>query len=179
VKLDDYDNNTGIFTRHDYSISFGDLEILGGNTNPDDFDNLFKVWPTLLNKYDLIMIKSCYPNSHIKSREQLEEIEAHYLSIFKSFVSHKKDLLILTSPPLRPLFTNSNEAALSSELADWLVKNAPKHVKVFDLHHKLSEENGRHKGMLKRKFRRFALWDNHPNRKANKIITPKICELVE
>ena len=176
IALDDYDNNSGILTRSDMSTLNNAITIPGNNTNPDNLKQLFGEWPEMLNSYDLIMIKSCYPNSHIRNESQLSQVIGHYSSILKSFNYHKKRLLILTTPPLRPLLTNRKEAHLSGELADWLVSESSTDVQIFDLHYLLAETDGRHVDMLKRNFRRLIPFDNHPNRKANRIIAPKLAE---
>lgn len=178
VNLDDYDNNSGILTHNNGNLEKDAMSMAGDNTNPSNFAEFFSQWPELLNGYDLIMIKSCYPNSHIGDEALLSEIKKSYKSIIKSFSDHNARLLILTSPPLRPLFTNQTEARLSGELADWLVSETNDNVQVFDLHHALSENSGRHRGMLKREFRRFVPFDNHPNKKAHQLIAPRIAELL-
>lgn len=179
IALDDYDNNSGILTQDDANILNNTITIPGNNTNPDNLEKFFSEWPDILNSYDLIMIKSCYPNSHIRNESQLSQVMGHYSSILKSFNYHKKRLLILTTPPLRPLLTNRKEAHLSSELADWLVLESSADIKIFDLHRLLAETDGRHVGMLKQDFRRLIPFDNHPNRKANRTIALKLAEFIE
>jgi hypothetical protein len=178
IDFDDYDNNSGILTRSDATSANDAIRMPGNNTNPDNLAEFFSGWPELLNSYDLIMVKSCYPNSHIKDEAQLDKIKASYKSIIKSFNDHNKRLLILTSPPLRPLFTNQTEARLSGELADWLTSVAGGNVQVFDFHHALAETDGRHKGMLKRKYRRLLPFDNHPNQKAHQAIAPQVVDVI-
>lgn len=176
--FDDYDNNDGILTQANDHTSADSLSVPGGNTNPENLDQLFKEWPSALDTYDLIAIKSCYPNSHIKSEAELGRIKNTYSSIVESFSKHSKKLLIITSPPLRPLFTNKNEASLASVLADWLATLNSDLVTVFDFHRLLSEPTGRHKGMLRREYRRLMPFDNHPNRKAHIEIAPLLLETV-
>lgn len=179
VTLDDYDNNSGVLRRSDGSTSNNTITMPRNNTNPDNLAEFFGDWPDLLNSYDLIMIKSCYPNSHIKDEAQLNGIKDSYTSIMKSFASHNKQLLILTSPPLRPLLTNQTEAQLANELADWLVSSSTNNIRVFDFHHLLAETNGKHQGMLKREYRRLLPFDNHPNQKAHQTIAPMLVEALK
>jgi hypothetical protein len=176
--FDDYDNNDGLLTQSGGTASSQSLRVPGDNTNPENLDQLFKEWPSALDAYDLIAIKSCYPNSHIKSEAELERIKNTYSSIVESFSKHSKKLLIITSPPLRPLFTNKNEASLASVLADWLTTLKSDQVTVFDFHRLLSEPTGRHKGMLRREYRRLMPFDNHPNRKAHIEIAPLLLETI-
>ena len=176
--MDDYNNNDGLLTRNDGSTVSNVIEMPGNNTNPDNLADFFKSWPDILNDYDLIMIKSCYPNSHVKDKAQLMTIKISYTSIIDSFNKHNKALLILTTPPLRPPFTNPTEAKLANELADWLVSQAQGNVHVFDLHHLYAADSGKHKGMLKLKYRRLLPWDNHPNRWAHRVAAPKIVDMI-
>lgn len=178
IALDDYNNNDGILTLNDGEKSATVVSMPGNNTNPNNLAEFFKEWPSLLNEYDIVMIKSCYPNSHIKDDARLSEIKASYESIIGSFTKHNKRLVILTTPPLRPLFTNSREASLANDLADWLVSMTQANVHVFDLHHLYSEPSGRHKGMLRLKYRRILPWDNHPNRTAHRAAAPQIADLL-
>lgn len=178
VALDDYDNNTGVLTRDDAKTLSDAITMPGNNTNPDNLAEFFASWPDVLDGYDLIIIKSCYPNSHIKDEAQLDTVKQHYQAIFQAFKDHKKKLLVLTTPPLRPLFTNQTEAKLASELADWLVSSAGANIQVFDLHHAYAEITGKHKGMLKLKYRRVLPWDNHPNQEAHQAAAPQIANLI-
>jgi hypothetical protein len=172
IRLDDYNNNDGTLTYDDGKSVENIIRMPGNNTNPDNLADFFKSWPDVLNGYDLMMIKSCYPNSHIKNKAQLDKVKQSYSSIIKSFKERNKKLFILTTPPLRPLFTNPTEAKLSSNLADWLMDQLK--TNAFDMHHYYSEVSGRNKGMLKPEYRRLTPWDNHPNRKAHKSAAPKI-----
>lgn len=178
IDLDDYDNNTGILTTSDRLVINNAINIPGNNTNPDNLASYFNQWDKQLDKYDLVMIKSCYPNSHIKNRAQLDAIKKSYTDILGVFRSHKKKLALLTSPPLRPLFTNQQEAKLANTLGEWLVSKEGKYVQVLNFHKLLSEESGCHNGMLRRDYRRLLFFDNHPNKKANRNLAPVVADFV-
>ncbi len=178
ISLDDYNNNNGLLTLNDGTKNAETIKMPGNNTNPNNLADYFSNWSSLLNDYDCILIKSCYPNSHIKDETQLEKIKTSYKSIIGSFNKCNKQLVIITTPPLRPSFTTPNEAKLASDLADWLVAFNQSNVHVFDLHHLHSEQSGKHKGMLKAEYRRILPWDNHPNRKAHRLAAPKIADLL-
>lgn len=178
IVLDDYNNNNGVVTLNDGQKVTNSFQMPGNNTNPDNLSEFFHEWPAILNDYDAIIIKSCYPNSHIKSDEQSRKIKESYESIIDSFNQHDKQLLILTTPPLRPLLTNLNEARLANDLADWLVSLAQDNIHVFDLHHLYAESSGKHTGMLKLEYRRLLPWDNHPNRTAHRAAAPQIADLL-
>lgn len=179
LQLDDYDNNLGILTRNDGTTTTEGINMPGNNTNPDNLVAFFRQWPSVLDNYDTVMIKSCYPNSHVKSEQQLQSIKVQYQAIFEAFVAHRKQLILLTTPPLRPLLTSQTEAKLASELAYWLAASAAKMgVRVFDLHHTYAEMSGKHQGMLKREYRRLLPWDTHPNRIAHEAIAPQLARFI-
>lgn len=177
IALDDYDNNSGILTQGARELK-DVIAMPGHTTNPDNLAQFFTDWPDVLNGYDIIMIKSCYPNSHIKSKAQLTKMKDSYSSIIKSFAHHNTRLVIVTSPPLRPLLTNKTEAQLASELAHWLVSLSGEGVQIFDFHHLLSENEGEQGGMLRREYRRLLPFDNHPNKKAHRALAPKLVEMI-
>lgn len=175
IQLDDYNNNDGLLTGADGTVSKDVIKMPGNNTNPDNLAAFFSKWSAVLDGYDVVMIKSCYPNSHIKSIEELEAIKNLYSGIIKSFSDHKKPLVILTTPPLRPIFTNPTEAKNANKLAEWLVTQAGNNLYVFDFHKLLAEPTGKNVGMLRKKYRHWLMpWDNHPNAAAHKAIAPQL-----
>lgn len=174
--LDDYDNNNGALTLDNGDVLKDAIKIPGNNTNPVNLAAFFTEWPSVLNKYHVIAIKSCYPNSHIKDRAQLDAIKHDYQTIISASKARNKKLVIITTPPLRPLFANTTEARLAGDLADWLVKSASEGVHVYDLHGQYSEDSGKHKGMLKLRYRRPLPWDNHPNRFAHRAAGPGVAD---
>lgn len=178
VALDDYDNNNGTLTKADSSITMNVITIPGNNTNPDNLASFFMNWTQTLDGYDLIIIKSCYPNSHIKDKNESESIKRSYQKVLDAFMTHQKQLILLTSPPLRPLFTNKREANFVRTLNEWLLSSSGKNIHVLDFHALLAEPNGRHKGMLRRDYRRLLPFDNHPNKKANREVAPLVANFI-
>jgi len=175
IKLDDYNNNAGTLTQNDGTTDNSVISMPGNNTNPDNLEAFFSNWNGVLNNYNLIMTKSCYPNSHIKSDEQLEKIKTQYTSIINAFNNHKKSLLILTTPPLRPITTNNSEAERADELANWLVNQAKGNIHVFDFRKMLANK----RGMLKAGYRHWSMpWDNHPKAIAHKTIAPQLATYI-
>ena len=160
IEFDDFNSNTHQLTSHEGVTSQSEMVIPGDDTTPKNLDTLFSEWSPVLDAYDLVAIKSCYPNSRIKNDAQLAEIERYYSHIIDNVVSHGKRLLIITTPPLRPSFTNAIETMHADELAKWLMEQRSDAVSVFDLRSVLSEN-----GVLKSQYRRFLPWDNHPNTK--------------
>lgn len=117
-----------------------------------------------LRTFDIVVLKSCYPNSNIKSsdaevrrRKEIETIVSHSAVLFRSAVW-------VTPPPLTRFRTTNSSAARAHAVAQWTVEmpRSP-NVAVFNLHAELSEVDGGQRGMLREDFRRLPL-DSHPNR---------------
>lgn len=178
LSFDDYNNNDGVLTLDDGTKVTDAITMPDNNTNPDNLADFFAEWPSLLDEYDIVVIKSCYPNSHIKNATQLSKIKDNYQSIINAFNQHDKKLVILTTPPLRPLFTNPTEAHFANELADWLVAEAHGNIHTYNLHARYAASSGKHAGMLRPEYRRLLPWDNHPNRKAHQLAAPEIANLL-
>ena len=162
----------------------------GNDTTPADFAELFSFEkqqasdPTLteIMQHDIIIIKSCYPNSNLKNEEELEAAQKHYQFIVSFFnVQPTKKLVILTSPPLVPLKTNLENAARARALASWLSDNTlAKNVFVFNLFDALAvSPDGKQPNLLKKSFRRKLPWDAHPNELASRTIAPKLVNFLQ
>lgn len=154
----------------------------GGNTRPKDLSVIFsdnvaaqyKLIQDQALRYDIVAIKSCYPNSNITSDAELESIKQHYQTITDFFTNHNKHLVILTSPPITPLMTRHDRAARARLLANWLSNtNIGKNVRVFNLYDLLAVSGGgRHANMLRKEYRRWLPFDSHPNMQASREIAP-------
>jgi len=124
-------------------------------------------------KNDLVMFKSCYPNSNIKaSGEEPGDPLSDYKAVFnqlKDDFSKKPDVIFIyaTSPPLVPARTTEENAGRMREFNEWL-KNSyideyrsstnADNFYVFDLFDVLAGEDN----YLRKEFRRNDR-DSHPN----------------
>jgi hypothetical protein len=119
-----------------------------------------------LRGFDVVLMKSCFPNNAIKDDAAFRALQATYEEFFQVLSGWTSTTtVLLTSPPLNPRHTSRTEAARAVQMAEWLV-GAPKppRVHVFDLFGVLSADTGRHAGMLKGQYRRrFRMPDSHPN----------------
>lgn len=180
-EFSDYDNNTGILRDSKGSKKLG-LKFPNDNTKPSDYAELFSASGKdnygelfkLVMFYNTIALKSCYPNSNIKSDDELESIKANYQSIAQFFLGRPdKKLIILTSPPLRPFATSAENANRARQLADWLsTESFGPNVSVFNFFDLLASD----KNVLERGYRRLVPFDNHPNKRAAQVIAPKLIE---
>jgi hypothetical protein len=183
--LTDFNQNTGVL-RNSQGTRKTFWKFPGGDTKPADYAELFSFEkqqasdPTLteIMSYDVIVIKSCYPNSNIKSAEQLEAVQKSYQSLLSFFnVQPTKKLVILASPPLVPLKTNTENAARARTLATWLSTNKlADNVFVFNLFDELADTGT---NMLKSEYRRKLPWNAHPNALASKTIAPKLAAFLQ
>jgi hypothetical protein len=87
--------------------------------------------------HDIVMFKSCYPNSNITSDAMLDRYKKDFNALLPTFAAHPDILFIaMSTPPLVKKQTTPEAARRAREWAHWLVKEyAPgaKNVKVFDL----------------------------------------------
>lgn len=122
---------------------------------------------------DIVMFKSCFPNSNILADGQSGNTISRYKEIFNglksAFSSRPNTLFIyLTSPPLHPDSTNSENAARAREFNRWIksdfvteytAETGLSNLLAFDLHKILADETG----VLKPDYRGPISGDSHPN----------------
>ncbi len=132
---------------------------------------------------DIIMFKSCYPNSDITSDganignpveavKTLSNYRATFDSLQTLFAQHpEKKFLYITAPPLVPSATNPENAARAREFNNWVKTEFVNQYRqqtgldnfyVFDFFDFLADSDN----VLKQDFRRSEN-DSHPNRKGN------------
>ncbi len=185
--FNDYDQNTDTLTDADGQQQAPGFTFPGGNTRPADYAEIFSEevaphYQPIQDKalaHDIIIIKSCYPNSNIASDNELAAIKDHYQSIAAFFALRKdKQLIILTSPPLVPLLTKKGHADRARQLATWLQNETlATNVSVFNFFDLLAApDQGRGANMLRRTYRRWLPVDSHPNAKASREIAPKFID---
>ncbi len=96
---------------------------------------------------DIIMFKSCYPNSEVYS--SITDEKAYYNQLLDYFVLHQDKLFILITPPGEAVVSSY---LLTQELCEWLVDEengwlkdyAGNNVGVFDFYCVLSETDSHH-----------------------------------
>ena len=141
---------------------------------------------------DIIMFKSCYPNSNIigEGAERgdpysAEKTISNYKSVFdslKNIISQhpQKTFLYVTSPPIHKMKTNSENAARARKFNNWIKTDFVNRYKeetglnnfiVFDFFDILADENN----VLKAEYVRRE-GDSHPNSKANRAAAKAFIE---
>ena len=144
------------------SITYGD-EWFGDHTDPPDFPITFDkyidkilTWKLPENqRYNIVMFKSCYPASAIKSDELLQQYKEWYKSLVSVFKKHDNILFIpFSPPPLHPKATNKDEALRAHRFANWLKKEYSlysNNIASFDFFNFLGDPN---QHTLRFKYRR-------------------------
>ncbi len=188
LQFSDYDNNAHLLTDADGRSRPYTVLLTGDNTTPDAYATFFSDYnqhdpqlQNILRDYDTVVIKSCYPVNAIKSDAELEEVRDQYTAIMQFFRARPALCLgIVTTPPLAPKKTDSQEAARARQLATWLeTSDFGQNIRVFDFYNRLS--NSQH--MLKKEFRstwsRIGFPDSHPNSHANQNIGPDFTDWLQ
>lgn len=119
-----------------------------------------------LTGFDLVLLKSCFPNNRLRTDADAERLRGIYRELFEAVARWSGTrVVLLTSPPLHPRHTSPAESARARQLATWLQQaEKPSQVTVFDLFGILAAPDGPQAGMLRREYRRrFRLPDSHPN----------------
>ncbi len=187
--LSDYDQNTDNLTDFDGRQQKLGFVFPGGNTRPADLAAIFnegmpeqfRPIRDLALSYDVIVAKSCYPNSNIKSDGELETIKAYYQNICDFFATQpEKSLVIMTSPPLTPILTRSDRARRARQLANWLTTNQfADNIHIFDFFDLLTNPETDHQpNVLKKVYRHWLPFDAHPNARASQEIAPQFIEFL-
>jgi hypothetical protein len=194
----DHDYNTKGLTRPDGTRtgkSYNIPEIKpeardGGNTNPEGLAVLFtqpvhdppdNAFSRLL-QHEVLIFKSCFPNSAIKSEAMLTQNKAWYLEMRDAVDQHPDRIFIfLTTPPLHPKKTTMEDAARARILANWLKSDeflaGRSNLFVFDFFDLLADPET---NMLRTAYQRDPdSIDSHPNTQANQTIGPLFVDYVD
>jgi len=160
--------------------------ILGFKAHPDKYYSAPET-------NDIVMFKSCFPNSDIAGNGQLpgdpassERTMANYRAVFEQLKGEMakypdKLFIYVTAPPLVPESTTPERAANAAAFNRWLIgEYLPGYEKetgytnlvIFDLFSVLADETG----FLREDYRRPGKGDSHPNTRANKVAAAKYME---
>lgn len=161
-----------------------------GNTDVDGLANLFSLPVTdpptnafsRLLQHEVIVVKSCFPNSAIKSDEMQDQFQSWYLQMRDAMDRHPdRVFVIVTSPPLHSRQTNSEEAQRARSISEWLKSKAylAGHPSVFvfgffDLLADPETNTLRSEYQLAREEP-----NSHPNPLANETIGPLFVEFID
>jgi hypothetical protein len=168
-----------------YKEAVVDGYVIGDHTDPKDFPKalntpkyleVIRTWERKDGKgHDVVMFKSCFPNSDIKNEAQLEEYKKHYLSLIPTFKQHPKILFVaMSTPPLVPEQSTAENAARARKWAKWITAEYARdlpNVKVFDLFNALAVLEGKpDENTLVLQFA-VSKHDSHPSPEGAKAVT--------
>lgn len=170
-------NGAGNFTGTSYNIP-------GDNT---DTDGLWMLWTSsdpgwtssrnqILANHQVIAFKSCFTILPGLNPTTLEQWEAYYLAM-RNFFDTRTDRLfiVMTPPPLHRNETNSTEAGLARQFANWLSSPAyldgHPNVRCFNLFNYLAQadDGSLYANMLRTDYESG---DSHPNDLGNATVGP-------
>jgi hypothetical protein len=148
--------NNYAFADINYKEAVVDGYCIGDHTDPPDFPKNFntpKYFEAIASwelpagqKHEIVMFKSCYPASNIRSDQQLEQYKQYYDSMLPTFRAHPEILFIaMSTPPLVRGDTGSAAAARARRFAKWITTEyaqGVRNVKVFDLFAALAVREG-------------------------------------
>lgn len=161
------------------------------NTDVNGLARIFaqQVYPLPLNtlsgllEHDVIIVKSCYPNSNINGEVQLAQDKTYYMGMRTTMDKYPdKIFIILTSPPLNPSETNPENAARARLIATWLNSDeflsGHPNIFTYDLYSLLAgdEPAASDYNMLREEYQNGT--DSHPNQMANETIGPQFVQFV-
>jgi hypothetical protein len=170
IELWDHDyNRRGLFDGGGHKVR--PFPIPRDNTNPDGLFSLFSDIDSgseigdRLRDFDLVVMKSCFPNSNIKSDEQLQALKDGYEGMSRHAANSGIEIALLTTPPIRTgIMTSGPSARRAAEIAEWLISSESPVSRVFDLFGRLSvlDKSDGNFGRLLPKFTNILLLDSHP-----------------
>lgn len=163
-------------------------DIPDDNTDPD---GLYNLWTStenryvaarnlILNNHEVIAFKSCFPASAIEDSAMLQQYINWYLAM-RDFFDTRSDRLfiVMSTPPLHRLATNSTAAINARAFADWLCSDqylsGHPNVRCFNLFDQLAQSND---GSAVANMLRYVYEgshtnsDSHPNTFANQTVGP-------
>ena len=186
-------NHEGL-VRPDGKPTYAHYDIPGngrqGNTDVDGLAELFSQPVTdppsnafsRLLQHEVIVFKSCFPNSAIKSDAMQQQFQIWYVQMRDVMDQHPDRIfIVVTSPPLHPRATNADEARRARAVANWLKSDeylaGHPNAFTFDFYDLLADPVTH---TLRNEYQSSSESpDSHPNILANETIGPLFVEFVD
>ncbi len=162
-------------------------DVPGDNTDVDGWHAIFAQPVTSpadntfshMLAFDVIIFKSCFPNSNIVDEAMLRDYQTYFLAIRDVIDQHPDKLFIaFTTPPLVPNETTLDNAARAGRWSTYLTSDeylaGHPNLAVFDFFNALADSDG----YLRAEYRADE-WDSHPNERANATVGPLLVEFVD
>jgi len=164
------------------------------NTDPD---GLAYLWTSpnadataarndILSRYPVIAFKSCFPASAITDAAMLQQYKDWYLAMRDVFGAHPDRLfIVMSTPPLHRLATNTTEADNARAFANWLKSatylSGHANVVCFDLFDMLAQADDASPTANRLRYEyegSHSESDSHPNDAANAIVGPALANFM-
>jgi hypothetical protein len=174
--------------------TYTSYSVPGDNTDPDGLHALWTSSDTdwvacrnaVLASHELIAFKSCYPASAIPDPATLQQYRDYYLAMRDFFDTQRDRLFVVVStPPLHRLATNTAEANNARAFANWLKSSTylsgHPNVLCFDLfdHLAKADDGSPTANMLRYAYELSHSSDNsHPNTLANETVGPAFAQFL-
>ena len=161
-----------------------DFNIVISNDSPKEYVQIFsrdQKDPTLqeILKFDVIIIKNCFPATRIKTDQKLEVHKRHYAAVAKMFSRYEnRKFIIFTPPPLRAEMTKPEWAERARKLAEYMKTLKANNIRIFDFFNLLADQDGPNKNMLRREYCFLIPFDSHPNIRANREVGKKLVDFL-
>lgn len=171
--LYDFNANTNLLVNPDGMNEESSLFILNGDTNPRGLNLFFEKALTdrdtksELEKFDVIVFKSCYTASRIQSDDMLASYKKDYQAGIDSYIqaNPSKRFVVVSPPPRRNILTRKSDAERAANFSDWLRNFVleRENCSFLDFFRILSDSTN----TLARSYRRTNPFDQHPNRRGS------------
>jgi hypothetical protein len=142
--------------------------IPGDNTDPEGLLAILKgieagePWADRAKTFDLLMLKSCFPNNAIRSDSAAAALKGIYQQMREVAMTLPQPVLLVSSPPLVFEATRPDQAARAADLAAWLESHwtGPRlgYANIFET---LTYRSGPARGTLRLRYRRRRPSDSH------------------
>lgn len=138
------------------------------NTDPDGLLEILRgveigeTWAERARRFDILILKSCFPNNAITSDANAAAMRAVYEEMHKVALSLPQAVLLLSSPPLVFESTRPDQVARAADMATWLGRSwtGPRlgYANIFDT---LTYRSGPARGTLRLRYRRRRPGNSH------------------
>jgi hypothetical protein len=142
--------------------------IPGDNTDPDGLlailrgVELGEPWAERARTFDVLMLKSCFPNNMIDSDATAASMKRIYQHLREVATALPQAVLLMSSPPLVFESTRPDQVARAGDIAAWLGRNwtGPRlgYANIFDT---LTYHSGPARGTLRLRYRRKRPGNSH------------------
>lgn len=174
IELSSINANKCRFTDSEGFVEDSPLPIKEGKTDPEDLAEFFsnarrEGYEDALNEFDCIVFKSCYTANSLKTDKRMESQVEAYRKIKQYVQGHPgQNFIVCTTPPQTQICTTAKSVKRARVIRHWILDNFQTlpNAQVLDIFGILASK----KGVLDKKYHRFAFYDQHPNRLGSQMI---------